>query len=106
MIDQTSGYNLKAVIHETGLNAETLRAWERRYGLPKPERTAGGHRLYSQHDIQMLNWLSARQKEGLSISRAVELWRTLESNGQDPLQREDQLPQPVLSSGAEALWAA
>ena len=100
MIDQTSGYNLKAVIHETGLNAETLRAWERRYGLPKPERTAGGHRLYSHHDIQMLNWLSARQKEGLSISRAVELWRTLESNGQDPLQREDQLPQPVLSSGA------
>ena len=85
MADQTSGFNLKAVIQETGLSAETLHAWERRYGLPKPERTLGGHRLYSLRDIQILNWLSARQKEGMSISRAVGLWRNLEAEGQDPL---------------------
>lgn len=85
MADQTTGFNLKAVIHETGLSAETLHAWERRYGLPKPERTPGGHRLYSLRDIQILNWLSARQKEGMSISRGVSLWRSLEAEGQDPL---------------------
>ena len=85
MTDQTSGYNLKVVVHATGLNAETLRAWERRYGLPKPERTPGGHRLYTWRDIQILNWLSERQKEGMSISRAVDNWRSLEANGQDPL---------------------
>jgi len=85
MADQTSGFNLKAVIQETGLSAETLHAWERRYGLPKPARTPGGHRLYSLRDIQILNWLTARQKEGMSISRAVGLWRSLEADGQDPL---------------------
>jgi len=85
MPHQTSSFNLKVVIQETGLNADTLRAWERRYGLPNPERTPGGHRLYSLRDIQMLNWFLARQKEGLSISRAVELWRNLEADGQDPL---------------------
>ncbi len=75
MSDTTPTYNLKAVIHEVGLSAATLRAWELRYGLPKPQRTAGGHRLYSRQDIEMLNWLVERQKEGLSISRAVELWK-------------------------------
>jgi DNA-binding transcriptional MerR regulator len=79
-------YNLKAVLKETGLKADTLRAWERRYGLPDPERTSGGHRLFSQHDIETLKWLIARQEEGLSISRAVDLWRNLEAEDQDPLQ--------------------
>jgi DNA-binding transcriptional MerR regulator len=84
-IDRTPTFNLKAVIHETGLKPDTLRAWERRYGLPQPKRTQGGHRLYSQRDIDTLRWLMARQDEGLSISRAVSLWRQLESDGQDPL---------------------
>jgi DNA-binding transcriptional MerR regulator len=100
MTDQTSGFNLKVVIHETGINAGTLRAWERRYGLPKPERTPGGHRLYTQRDIQMLNWLSERQKEGMSISRAVDNWRTLEATGQDPLLMYLPQPQPVEIGGA------
>ena len=80
-------YNLKAVIHETGLTPATLRAWERRYGLLKPQRSPGGHRLYTEHDIIMLKWLMARQKEGLSISHAVELWRNLEQSDQDPLRQ-------------------
>jgi DNA-binding transcriptional MerR regulator len=84
--DQTPTYNLKAVVRETGLKPDTLRAWERRYELPQPRRTAGGHRLYSQRDIETLKWLVARQSEGLSISRAVDLWRQLESDSQDPLQ--------------------
>jgi DNA-binding transcriptional MerR regulator len=88
MIDskQTPTFNLKVVVRETGLKPDTLRAWERRYGLPQPQRTSGGHRLYSQRNINTLKWLVARQNEGLSISRAVELWRQLEADGQDPLQ--------------------
>lgn len=78
-------YNLKVVIQETGLKPDTLRAWERRYGLPNPERTAGGHRLYSQYDIELIKWLLARQHEGLRINRAVQLWRSFEQGGQDPL---------------------
>ncbi len=85
MDDQTNTYNLKAVVLETGLKPVTLRAWERRYGLPEPKRTAGKHRLYSQRDIEMLKWLLARQKEGVSISQAVSIWRNMESDGQDPL---------------------
>jgi MerR family transcriptional regulator, light-induced transcriptional regulator len=86
MLENRPTYNLKAAIRETGLTAETLRAWERRYGLVKPKRSPGGHRLYSFKDIQILKWLVQRQQEGMSISRAVEMWRSLEESGQDPLE--------------------
>ena len=76
MDDKAPAHNMKAVIKETGLTPATLRAWERRYRLFKPQRTKGGHRLYSESDIILLKWLVEKQKEGLSISRAVDLWRS------------------------------
>ncbi len=82
----TPAFNIKVVVAETGLKPDTIRAWERRYGLPEPQRSSGGHRLYSEHDIITLKWLLARKDEGLGISKAVRLWRQLEKEGQDPLQ--------------------
>ena len=83
-LKDTATLNMKAVVNETGLKPDTLRAWERRYGLPQPVRTSGGHRLYSQHDVEILKWLKARQEEGLSISRAIDLWKQLQTEGEDP----------------------
>ncbi len=85
MLSKEPAYNLKVVVREAGVKPDTLRAWERRYGLPNPQRTPGGHRLYSQYDIEMIKWLIERQEEGLRINRAVDLWRSLEASGQDPL---------------------
>jgi methanogenic corrinoid protein MtbC1 len=87
--DTTPTYNLKVVVQETGLRPDTLRAWERRYGLPQPDRSGGGHRLYSRRDIEILKWLAAREREGMSISRAVSLWRRIEAGGRDPLVAEE-----------------
>lgn len=85
MLSKIPAFNLKAVLRETGLAADTLRAWERRYGLPMPQRTGGGHRLYSQYDIEIIKWLTTRQADGLSISRAVDLWNEISASGTDPL---------------------
>ena len=82
---ETPTFNMKAVVRATGIRPDTLRAWERRYDLPNPERTEGGHRIYSRRDVDTLKWLMARQEEGLSISHAVELFKRLESEGQDPI---------------------
>lgn len=92
-------YNLKAVVTATGLTPDTLRAWERRYGVPHPQRTPGGHRLYSQRDIDMLRWLVARQHEGMSISRAVDLWQQLTGQGRDPLDVSLPTSPPQLTAG-------
>lgn len=66
-------FNTKAVARETGVPADTFRAWERRYGVPRPQRTAGGHRLYSERDIATIRWLRDRTDEGVNISHAVML---------------------------------
>jgi MerR family transcriptional regulator, light-induced transcriptional regulator len=100
MVSTTPAFNLKVVLNETGIAADTLRAWERRYGLPMPQRTAGGHRLYSQRDIETIKWLMKRQAEGLSISRAVDLWKEQVSAGADPLA--DSVPQASNSSSGVA----
>ncbi|MEM7334199.1 MAG: MerR family transcriptional regulator [Chloroflexota bacterium] len=102
--DGTPAFNLKVVVNETGVKPDTLRAWERRYGLPVPQRTDGGHRLYSQNDIDTIKWLLARQSEGMSISHAVKLWRSLEIQGRDPIvelgsSAEPELKIPDYASG-------
>jgi methanogenic corrinoid protein MtbC1 len=86
-------FNLKAVVQQTGLKPDRFRAWERRYGLPSPGRSGGHQRLYTRRDVDTIKWLLARQREGLSIKHAVEMWRQLEAEDRDPLQT----PAPVLS---------
>ena len=84
--EEAATFNLGAVVQETGINPDTLRAWERRYGLPQPDRSEGGHRLYSQRDIRTVKWLLERQGEGIRIGRAVELWQKMKRAGKDPFQ--------------------
>ncbi|GAB4481881.1 MAG: hypothetical protein OHK0031_04120 [Anaerolineales bacterium] len=105
MPSTTPAYNLKAALQETGIGADTLRAWERRYGLPIPQRSPGGHRLYSEYDIETIKWLMARQNEGLTISRAVELWREVSAQGRDPLESvRPTRPASAPPSLAEAIY--
>ncbi len=100
MNERAPTYNLKVVVKETGLTPATLRAWERRYHLFKPLRSPGGQRLFSEDEISLIKWLVARQKEGLSISRAVDLWRSQAS--QSPAQIQAPLashPVPAMGEG-------
>ncbi|QCK86575.1 MerR family transcriptional regulator [Phreatobacter aquaticus] len=46
--------NMSGLSKATGVHASTLRSWETRYGLVAPARSAGGHRLYSQDDVERL----------------------------------------------------
>ena len=104
-LDREPTYNLKVVVQETGVKPDTLRVWERRYGLPEPDRTRGGHRLYSDRDIAIIKWLMARKAEGMSISRAVALWQSLEADSADPLHLSAptsalSAPAPPVATGA------
>lgn len=93
-------FNLKAVVQETGIKPHTLRVWEQRYGLPRPHRTSGNHRIYTQQDIEIVKWLMARQDEGMTISRAIELWHHLADKAREEspelVEQADNIP---ISSG-------
>jgi DNA-binding transcriptional MerR regulator len=57
----------------TGVSAELLRAWERRYGLLEPARTAGGLRLYSAEDHRRVVAMRRELDAGHSAAEAARI---------------------------------
>jgi MerR family transcriptional regulator, light-induced transcriptional regulator len=57
----------------TGVSPELLRAWERRYGLLRPERTDGGFRLYSHDDLRRVEAMREQLARGVSAAQAAVL---------------------------------
>ncbi|MEZ5498133.1 MAG: MerR family transcriptional regulator [Steroidobacteraceae bacterium] len=66
-------YSIKAVSLATGLTVETLRAWERRYGIVRPLRDDAGRRSYSAKDVARLRLLRSATDLGHPISRLASL---------------------------------
>src|SRR4249920_1243771 len=58
-----------------GLSPEILRAWERRYDLLEPQRSAGGFRLYSDADVERIGVMKEHLGRGLSPAEAARLAR-------------------------------
>src|ERR1700691_5341716 len=56
----------------TGLPAGTLRMWESRHGFPAPARLPGGHRRYSEHDVESVLEVLALRGQGLSLAAAID----------------------------------
>jgi DNA-binding transcriptional MerR regulator len=65
----TEFYPIRTVSTLTGVNAITLRAWERRYGMVKPVRTDSGHRVYTRTDIDNIHRIVALLDKGVAISQ-------------------------------------
>lgn len=64
------GYRpIRDVARVTGVNAVTLRAWERRYGLVVPQRTSKGHRLYSPQHIERIQSIVTWLERGVAVSQ-------------------------------------
>jgi DNA-binding transcriptional MerR regulator len=68
-----AGLNIAAVSRRTGIAADTLRKWERRYAILRPKRTSGGQRRYDDADIARVEWLRDRLDEGYRIGEAAAL---------------------------------
>lgn len=66
-------YNIKAISNMLGIQAGTLRAWERRYKMIAPVRNESGHRLYTDEHLKILKWLISKINQGFTISQAVSL---------------------------------
>lgn len=107
-------YSIGEFARLCGINATTLRAWQRRYGLIKPMRTDGGHRLYSDDDVQqalkILDWV----KKGVPVSQVKPLlarpearrtnnWLTLQESMLQRLKegKIESLRQQIYDSGRE-----
>ncbi len=72
LTSERTEFTIGAVTRMTGIPEATLRVWERRYSFPRTDRTAGGHRLYSQDEVLQLAWVKLRIDEGMRVSQAIQ----------------------------------
>ncbi len=72
-----SDASIRTAADLAGVGAATLRAWEARYGFPRPLRLAGGHRRYRAEEIELIRRVREEHDAGLSVPAAIE--RVLQS---------------------------
>lgn len=71
MSNEEGKYRINVVAQKTGVSAATLRAWERRYGVPVPRRTESSYRLYSDEDIDLIQRVRSLCDGGMSSGEAA-----------------------------------
>lgn len=66
-------YSIGDVAERCGINPVTLRAWQRRYGLLKPQRTEGGHRQFDDEDVQRIEEIKRWIESGVPVGKVKAL---------------------------------
>jgi MerR family transcriptional regulator, light-induced transcriptional regulator len=89
--------NIAALSRRTGVAPDTLCKWEQRYGVLRPVRTAGGQRRYSETDVQRVEWLRDRIRDGWRIGEAA---RVLDEAGATALDDPAELRAALVESVA------
>lgn len=64
---------IRDIIKETGLDRETLRFYEQKGLLPKPERTQAGYRQFDATVISRIKFIRLAQEVGFSLKEILEL---------------------------------
>jgi MerR family transcriptional regulator, light-induced transcriptional regulator len=118
--DAGPGYlRIGQLAKRTGVSPELLRAWEQRYGLLQPTRTAGGFRLYSVADEARVKRMQSLVAGGLAAAQAALLVlsgdepqvasppaTTLEDAADDVTASLDRLDEQAANTALDRLFAA
>ncbi|WP_066373184.1 MerR family transcriptional regulator [Herbidospora mongoliensis] len=93
-------YGIGAVARRFGLPAPTLRTWDQRYGLGPSLRTAGGHRRYTELDVQRIQEMHRLVRAGAPASEAAEAALKIRRVGTEsrPVLEPPVRPEPVYST--------
>jgi MerR family transcriptional regulator, light-induced transcriptional regulator len=89
--------------NRVGVSPELLRAWERRYGLLRPARSAGGLRLYSPADVERVALMQEHLAQGMAAAEAAA--QAVRDAADEEAARTAFRPETIRSELAEALDA-
>lgn len=95
-------YSIGDVAERCGINPVTLRAWQRRYGLLKPQRSEGGHRQFDDDDLQRIEEIKRWIERGVPVGKVKALldqdkapepgdWRALQEEMMSTLRQVNPL---------------
>ena len=68
-----AGLTISAAAARTGVSVAVLRAWEQRFGFPRPQRLEGGHRRYDDAEIERISQVVVERDAGRSLEAAIAL---------------------------------
>ncbi len=68
-----AAFTLSGLAREVGVNAETVRYYERRGLLPSPPRTSSGYRQYSDDDLWRLRFIRRAKDLGFTLAEIADL---------------------------------
>jgi DNA-binding transcriptional MerR regulator len=106
--DQEAVYSIGAVARMIDVPTPTLRAWEERYGVVKPERSHGSQRLYSRSQVEHLRFIKAQIDSGASAADAHRLLTQELQTGRLPMVvgRRQARPSPLIMIAERDAYAA
>jgi len=84
-------YSIGSVSIETGINKETLRKWETRYGFPTPARSSDGRRVYPAEQVAQLTEMKRLIDSGMRPSQVMQT--PPRRAGVDPAKQANTVPQ-------------
>jgi len=87
----------------SGVSPATLRAWERRYGVPVPRRTASAYRLYTPEDVAQIKRMRQMVEEGIAPSEAA---RSVLGSSRDAAPGEPPAPTDALELAQARILSA
>ena len=70
-----------ALAKETGVNAETIRYYEKAGLLPDPPRTSGGHRVYDEFHLRRLSFIRRCRELGFTLDEVRGLLKLVDGSG-------------------------
>jgi DNA-binding transcriptional MerR regulator/methylmalonyl-CoA mutase cobalamin-binding subunit len=90
-------YSIRVTSRLTSIELDTLRMWERRYGFPRPQRTSGGSRLYSEADVEALRLIQRALAQGYRPGEVVgkpraELLQLIRATSEGPARSVTEAP--------------
>ncbi len=92
-------YTIGEVALLCDVNPITLRAWQRRYGLIKPQRTEGGHRLFTDADIDRIREIKRWVDTGVQVSKVQRLLDNTPESGSDGWRAQQEMVLQYLQNG-------
>lgn len=66
-----AGLSIGELAERTGVRPATLRAWESRFGFPRPERLSGGHRRYAESTVEAVRAVARQRHQGIRLDAAI-----------------------------------
>jgi DNA-binding transcriptional MerR regulator len=107
MTEPTGRFRINWVADNTGVAEATLRAWERRYQVPKPARTPSGYRLYSEADVAQVQRMRELCEAGVAPADAAQqILRDHDVDAVPPERKRPSFQASTASSGTEGSVAA